>query len=435
VKTKTGLSHRTTSSDEQRLYDHLLACVSSEPPDVLLERFQALFIDGFGYADREVVEALDHIVLAPDVDEYFRYVLNRCCHILINRWQSHPQLQQAIPPLVALFESSPARRSSEYSRSRAIRRLRQMTGDFLESDQYLALRRLSRVVEGRQARQAARSQIIHDEPLGTLINRYPYLYEHCLVTEDSDLQHQRLVRTMQVEAQRQFEVNLSQYVTYRVRRARLQRQGQTSTIQNLRIIPNPTLLADRELVSSIKQFSRRQDHGQSYQDAAQRFMMDHQQGKTFRRFKEDLLGYIIDEVDQNYASRQFNTLLQEHLFNTYQENDNKPLNDFLMVRTCSNLFNFLVVDPSTGRQHFVFIDLINNLGPVNTTGLLLRILLICHKVKPFLERRFSILFNHYETVSSDTVSWLVQVLENINIALSLNFGNVDLSHTSRHQRL
>jgi hypothetical protein len=148
VKTKTGLSHRTTSFDEQCLYDHLLACVSSEPPDVLIERFQALFIDGFGYADRDVVKALDHIVLAPDVDEYFRYVLNRCCHILINRWQSHPKLQQAIPPLVAIFENDPARRSSEYSRSRAIRRLRQMTAEFLESDQYLALRRLARVIEG-----------------------------------------------------------------------------------------------------------------------------------------------------------------------------------------------------------------------------------------------------------------------------------------------
>jgi hypothetical protein len=100
------------------------------------------------------------------------------------------------------------------------------------------------------------------------------------------------------------------------------------------------------------------------------------------------------------------------------------------VRTCSNLFNFLVVDPSAGRQHYVFLDLINNLGPVHTTGLLLRILLICQKVRPFVERRFSLLFNHNETASSETVEWLVHMFENINIALSLNFGSVDLSHPS-----
>jgi hypothetical protein len=86
------------------------------------------------------------------------------------------------------------------------------------------------------------------------------------------------------------------------------------------------------------------------------------------------------------------------------------------------------VDPSAGKQHYVFVDLINNLGPINTTGLLLRILLICQKVKPFLDRRFSLLFNHYETASSDAVDWLVKVLENVNIALSLNFGTLDLSH-------
>jgi hypothetical protein len=65
---------------------------------------------------------------------------------------------------------------------------------------------------------------------------------------------------------------------------------------------------------------------------------------------------------------------------------------------------------------------------MHTTGLLLRILLICHQVRPFLERRFSILFNHYEVASSETVAWLVNLFENINVALSLNFGSVDLSH-------
>ena len=119
------------------------------------------------------------------------------------------------------------------------------------------------------------------------------------------------------------------------------------------------------------------------------------------------------------------------ILSAYTDRDDKKVDDFLIVRTCSNLFNFMVVDPSAGRQHFVFVDLINNLGAVLTTGLLLRVLLICHKVRPFLERRFALLFNHYETSASDTVSWLVQVLENINIALSLNFGRVDLSFAGK----
>lgn len=434
MKTTANHNNRVTTADEEFLYNHLLNCATAESPDFLIGRFQSLFIDGFGYPDREVILALDNILSSPEIEEYFRFVLNRCCHILINRWQTNPQLQSAILNLVNLFENEPAATSrvSEMSRSRSMRRIRQAAKEFRETEQYLALRRLARIIE---ARQAAKSSPTQDDdskvvPLGSLINRYPYLYEHCLVTEDSDLQHQQIVRTMQAEAQHQFEVDLSHYVTYRMRQRQLYRLGQTQAIERLRVIQNPTLLNDRELVTSLKQFARRRDPGQSlsYRDTAQRFLTSHPQGGTFRDFKSDLFDYILADVDPGYGQRQFKNMLHDHLFNTFSDSDGKPVDDFLRVRTCSNLFNFLVVDPSAGKQHYVFIDLINNLGPIDTTGLLLRILLICQKVKPFLDRRFSILFNHYEMASSDAVDWLVKVLENVNIALSLNFGTLDLSH-------
>ncbi len=431
MKTQATHNHRITTADEEFLYSHLLGCVGSESPEMLIGRFQALFINGFGYPDRDVIAALDNILSSPEVEEYFRFILNRCCHILINRWQTHPQLQPAILNLVNLFEEEPTATSrvTELSRSRSMRRIRQAAKEFRETEQYLALRRLARIIEARQAAkgQPAELSVV---PLGSLINRYPYLYEHCLVTEDSDLQHQQIIRTMQAEAQHQLEVDLSHYVTYRMRQRQLYLQGQSQAISRLREIQNPTLLNDRELVTSLKQFARRRDPGQSlsYRDTAQRFLMNHPQGSTFRDFKTDLFDYIMADVDPGYGQRQFKKMLHDHLFGSFADSDNKPADDFLRVRTCSNLFNFLVVDPSAGKQHYVFIDLINNLGPINTTGLLLRILLICQKVRPFLDRRFSILFNHYETASSDAVDWLVKVLENVNIALSLNFGTLDLSH-------
>ncbi|TVP67335.1 MAG: hypothetical protein EA342_09110 [Leptolyngbya sp. LCM1.Bin17] len=428
MKTNTSYNHRATTPDEQRLYNHLLACAAVESPEIMIERFQSLFLHGFGYPDREVILTLDQLLTSPDIDEYFRFIMNRCCHILINRWQTNTQFQSAIPVLINLLETPPPNRIPELSRSRHIRHLRQISKDFLHTEQYLALKRLARVIEARQTNRVKRDDSL---PLGSLINRYPYLYEHCLVTEDSDLQHQQHVRTMQAEAQHKFEVDLSHYITYRIRQVRLHRQGQGDAANNLRVITNPTLLDDRELLSSLKQFARRRDQGPSYREGAQRFLLTHSQGASFREFKEDLFDYILADVDPSYGQRQFKTMLQDHLFTTFADSDHKPVDDFLTVRTCSNLFNFLVVDPSAGRQHYVFLDLINNLGPLHTTGLLLRILLICQKVRPFLERRFSILFNHYETASSDTVAWLVHVLENINIALSLNFGTLDLSHTGR----
>jgi hypothetical protein len=53
--------------------------------------------------------------------------------------------------------------------------------------------------------------------------------------------------------------------------------------------------------------------------------------------------------------------------------------------------------------------------------------LMCGKAKPHLERRFSILFSHYESQSQDGVPWLIKSLENLHIALSVHFGNADVS--------
>ncbi|BAZ87691.1 hypothetical protein NIES806_39220 [Dolichospermum compactum NIES-806] len=64
-------------------------------------------------------------------------------------------------------------------------------------------------------------------------------------------------------------------------------------------------------------------------------------------------------------------------------------------------------------------------------GLLLKIVLICGKVKPYLERKFAILFNHYESYTTHTVGWLVGTLEQLNIAFSINFRGIDLSFFKR----
>lgn len=182
-------------------------------------------------------------------------------------------------------------------------------------------------------------------------------------------------------------------------------------------------------MDSLRQFTGQVEVNGSYRDVAQRFKAQNCQiSQTFGAFKDDLYDYVTSGIDSEYGRRQFNNLLYKHLNQTHSESDAQTLDDFLMVRTCSQLFNFLVVDTSAHPQHFVFVDLISNLGAMLTTGILLKVLLICNKVKPYLERRLSVLFDHYESATRDTVSWLVQVLENLNLALSLNFGSVDLSH-------
>lgn len=413
--------NRPLVNGEQQLYEHLLACANAETPEQLLERFRLLFIDAVGYPERDITAVLDTIVNSTAAREDFRFILNRCCHILINRWQARPQLQAAIPQLVALLDAEPQQRVREITRSKGIRNVRSLVRDFRDTEQFLTLQRLALVTA-----EGASYSYSGQERLGRLIRRYPYLYEHCLLSEDSTQAHQHTIHQLQQRAQRQFEVDLSQYVTYRLRRSRLGRQQAGVASQTPREVDNPTLLSDRDLVTSLKQFTGPVEQGHSYRDLAQGFATHSSHTRTYRAFKSDLYHYITASLDVSYGNRQFNQLLATHLQNLMADDDDRPLTDFLQVRTYSQLLNFLVIDSSQQPQHFVFVDLISNLGPVLTAGLLLKITLLCRRVKPHLERRFSLLFGHYEDCAQEAVQWLVQMLEVLNVALSLNFGRVSL---------
>jgi len=132
-------------------------------------------------------------------------------------------------------------------------------------------------------------------------------------------------------------------------------------------------------------------------------------------------------VDTKYGRHKFNESLYKRIQATLPHCDDKKPDEFLVLRTTSQLLNFLVVESGQNPNHYVFMDLITNMGATPTVGLLLKVVLICHKVKPYLEKRFSILFGHYESFTKEGVPWLVRALENMNIAFSVNFGKVDLS--------
>ena len=85
--------------------NHLLYWIERESPEQMIQRFRLLFLEDTRYPEPDVVQALNCIVASSSAQESFTYFLNRCCHILINRWQARSQFQLAIPLLLELFES------------------------------------------------------------------------------------------------------------------------------------------------------------------------------------------------------------------------------------------------------------------------------------------------------------------------------------------
>lgn len=419
--------NRQSQEQEQLLYNHWLELVQVEQPAELISRFRTLFIEGSGYPDRSVADALEKIAASEQAQQEFKYILNRCCHILINRWQTYPNKQAAIPELIAVFEEPP-KILVGYSRSRGRAALPKLVNQFTESEQYLTLQRLAKVIN-HSNEDSSNSKTPATLAVGTLIPRYPYLYKHCLLSDDSTYEQQKIIKKIQAQKQQQFEVNLSQYVAHQVRKAQTARRETSITFnRSIQNIQNPTLLSDPELFFALKQFVGKVEGADTYRQLADRFTANASTAGSYRSFKDDLYEYLISSVtDDRYGKRQFNEKLYKQLQNTFPHNDAQKFNEFLMIRTCSQLLNFLVVESPARPNHFVFIDLISNLGPTQTTGLLLKIVLICGKVKPYLEKRLAILFGHYEFSTREGVVWLVKALENVNLALTTNFGKVDVS--------
>lgn len=418
--------NRATVKEEQILYNHLLEKVEIEEPPQMIERLNLLFIQGSGYPDLEVSKALNKLVISKLETQDFNYILNRCCYILINRWHTSPERKTAINKLIQLFDESILKVRKVYSYSRNVRELGDLVCEFTKSEQYLALKRFAEVIN-QPAELDYKTQ--SSEPLRILIPRYPYLYKHCLLSEDSSYEHQQMIQLIQVQKQRKYELDLSQYVAHQMRLASIARR--TSIEEAKKIVSpvsNPTFLNNRELFAALKQFVGKIEGTQTYKDLAQSFLSQTKTNQSFREFKNSLYEYISPtSIDSSYIRNQFNDKLYKQLQNTIPHSDEENFSEFLLLRTCNQILNFLVVESPQKPNHFVFIDLIANVGPTMTVGLLLKIVLICRKVKPYLEKRFAILFNHYESCSQDGVLWLVKVLENLNIALSTNFGGVDLS--------
>jgi hypothetical protein len=406
------------SNNEQRLYDHIVSCVDKESPTQVIERFRKLFIDGMGYPDREIEATLYSIVSVKRSDQDFKYILHRCCYIPLNRWQLHSQHKWAIAKLVALFKQTSPRFGMEFY---IVKRLQQQITFFTQSEEFVTLERLVKAVE----REPEPHQEESNCALGELICRYPYLYGYSLLSKGSVEEDQQTIKRLQFQRQRQFERDLSQYLNYLV-------EPRNTEIGIVERAANPTLLNDAELHLAVREFAGKVAGDRTYKESAQFFLRDARNTRSYQSFKVDLYEYLISAVEPEYGGRLFNDRLYKYIRNTLPENDSVKLNNLLLVRTCHQLFNFLVVENPTHPSHYVFYDLVHNLGPSRTMGLLLKLVLLSRKVKPDLEKRFSILFNHYEGKASDDIMWFIKSLENLNVALVVNFGKADLSLVKEH---
>ena len=394
-----------STKEEQLLYQHLQHLARHQKPEASIDNFKTLFIDASGYFIPEIWQVMETIIDGDPDEEYFHNIINRSSYILINRWLQNPQLQKSIPDLVNLFQVEPNLLPTCWTS----KRIRTFINSFTKTEKYLALKRLARMF----IREVEENTKIEDKTLGKLINRYPYLYESSFINQDSTDEEREEIIKMRQKQQQKYEIDLSKYITYQ----RLSKKNN--------FVENPTLMTNEELNDVIRYFTGKVDGGQTLRDEAEKFRIYCNLTSSYRSFKDRLYEYLTESIDQVYSQGKFNQRLYHKLQNTFSQNNSNQPNDFLILSTCKKLLNFIVIESLEQPKHFIFYDLISNIGVTKVIGILLKIVLFCREAKPYLEERFSILFNHYQGSTSGQVWWLVKSMETLNVALSTNFREIN----------
>ncbi|MEM7555615.1 MAG: hypothetical protein AAF378_16245 [Cyanobacteria bacterium P01_A01_bin.84] len=426
--------YQDTKNKEEQIYQHLETLAKTLKANEVIEYCRALFIEGKGDLEPEIISILDQILKSSKSDQEFHLFLNRCCQRLINFWYTQSHSHCGILQLVQLFDTIPTKKTIIGNRYKAIKKLRGLIKSFSQSQQYFSLYRLVEVMNQSQDLSiylniSENNISENNQTIAAIIKRYPYLYEHCLASEDSPLEHKQTALALQAKVQRRLEISLSKYTIYRVRYSQILASNPEAPVDKiLQTVENPTLLSDRNLNTTLDRLISRAEGDYNYRGLAKNFSDFSLHSSCFAAFKDDLYEYLITSIDWEYGKYQFHNKLYQYLSNILPQANHEKLNEFLLIRTANNLLGFLIVENNQSPQHSVLFDLITNQGTLPTIGILLKILLICPKIKPHFTKRIAILFQHYQTSDINEVKWFIQFLEQLNIALTIYFGKVDLSY-------
>lgn len=405
----SGIAYDVTD-DEQIIYDHWLYWVERETPERLIDRFKELFLTGTTYSDQKVKASLDLICELIDCESRFKYLLNRCCTILINNWSKKRQ-RQSIVDLVRLFDKRNHSSEQIAVLSPVADRLQELRYVFTQSEEFKEIKSLAAIDEPKE------EEFVPEKvPLIQLIERSPYLAPHFLTSQNSLIEEQKAIR----RRQHKFAVDLLDYLSNRKERI----------IRS----PNPTILRDDRLEKALKEFIGQVENSSTYKEVSHRFLNQiGYRAYSYGEFKSHLYKYLISNINYKYGKHSFYKRLDRQLADTFPELNHRPIDNLLVRQTCHRLLEFLVASPSDPQKFQLFIDLTGCLGTTKTMGLLLKIALLSHGVEPDsrtdLETRFAILFQHYENKSIDPFikKWLVKSLGNLNVALATNFSQIDIS--------
>lgn len=383
-------------TDAERILYNYVSRLSRQDAEPAISNFYRLMFSGNTYPDQAAQSALTEIVSRPEDDQHLLYVINRCLYTIGNRWRLDPSRHSALRTLILQLDEIPQHRPLDPTTRQWLTTLQSyVTTDSL----YCPLRRQLYLLTDSEHQ---------DGTLADHFKDYFFIQETSTMTRDIPAQYRVQVRQQQRQQGQQLNQQLLSF---------WQDYSQTRPAHNPTRIPDPQLHTFIQAVHP-----NRLD---SYQGQAQRLSRQLNQAHTMKDFRTQLHDYLIAplvQADPKFAhsrvSRIIRTILDEI------GADDARYNATLEVRACVQLLKQLVCNTLDNPKSSQFKHFIDKVGHQLASIVLLKIVLFRRTVQPWFEDRFGILFHTWERARTDSIGWVVQAFEYMNVALALNLNRV-----------
>jgi hypothetical protein len=368
--------------------------------------------------------------------------LSQCFYSILDCWLETPESINYVPQLFGALETIGTTKSHDRRR----KQLTQLIAHYFLSDSYFQLKTIVALIMPPQTAQVSLSNSLAtdripstdsnnniDSDSNPIINnyliRYPYLYQYLLPEDIHAPNLVSLMKKLEENSQKDFEIKLSKHIIYRFRLKQLAKMKLMSKGAGKMITKaeNPSLLSEAAFRIALQQYIGKIDNKSSLLERSQLFIVENERRLTYKKFKQDLYLFLVSNIQTRNSTYRFDSRLKEKLKDIFAHSDAKPLNRTLILQTCRQLFSFLIIDTAINSDSSKFAELIANLGTAQVMGILVKVTLICPESKADLAKKIYLIVTHYQLQTVQEAPWLLKSLEYLLIAFSIYFGKIDVS--------
>ncbi|MGD2180636.1 hypothetical protein [Lusitaniella coriacea] len=378
-----------------------ISAVRQYSPQRVLQYFKNIFFLQRHSLNGAVEQALLDLV-AFDRKEEFLNTLNRSCYILINNWSAS---KEKIYHSKLLVELLPEAGYIDPKNCSFTQKIKTWLKIFVENEQYQTL-------------QSLIAQDVVSEKLSTSsqgaekqwTNRYSYyLVKHQANNTSNIKEHRAAAKSLSKQIKEQFKFDLAMYFVY----------SQLSAPKK-QVRKNPTTLTPEILNLIQKTLSGRKNL--NYKNLANIFLKQ-VEGIRYKDLKKSILNYLKYSLHkQNILPTWLEAGLSEFLATLYEEHDERPWDDYLLLRTCNRLIEYLTKPNFSNPSNPATILAVQK-NYLTWTVVVLKILLICNDSYNHLIACMVDLIQQNEARSMSECQWLIRFLDTLNVVLAIAYEN------------